>query len=492
MQKDADRRLYETRDQKVAFATLLELVRSGKNVAIPADSKALAHLVHELLLREGGLAPDEVHCYSADTGDDEKAKHFADVNEHWSHYRVIIYTPTVTAGCSFEREHFDTVFGLFTGASVTVETARQMMRRVRSVRDGCYYVCFHKCSRNDGLRAGLSDMEEALATMVDNIHDSLPFRYSADGRRREFPYKDAYYWTYIWNLRTRRLSERDFAGRFLEQEQHSSGVQLLGWPEVAEAAVLEAKAAGKDAREAAKEREAEAVAQARTLTLTDASELQAKMERSEDEKRSLEKYYLARDYSVPAADITAPFVRAYGDYRTRRVFQLRRRLGEFPSTAEFLAAEREARAAGLNAAQEAADVLAGADGRDLHHFNRLLYNFHFLEAAGLLTADLLRSAGSLRVQAHALHAGLKNKLAALIRAQRATLETIFGKRSSPDGDPADWERAAYLRYLNSTLESTLGIKIVRCDRVSELYGLVDVYEAAFNGPGQPQYDWHLG
>lgn len=36
-----------------------------------------------------------------------KAEHFKDVHQHWTNYQVILYSPTLTAGVSFELEYFD-------------------------------------------------------------------------------------------------------------------------------------------------------------------------------------------------------------------------------------------------------------------------------------------------------------------------------------------------------------------------------------------------
>jgi hypothetical protein len=52
----------------------------------------------------------KVEFYSKDTGNKED---FDDVNSTFIKYDVIIYTPTLTAGVSFEASHFDIVYGIF-------------------------------------------------------------------------------------------------------------------------------------------------------------------------------------------------------------------------------------------------------------------------------------------------------------------------------------------------------------------------------------------
>jgi len=80
--------------------------------------------------------------YNSETSPTIKNLHFSDVNSWWSKVDILIYTPTVTAGISFEVAHFDCIFGYFTNLSCDVETTIQMLGRVRSVKDKTYYICF--------------------------------------------------------------------------------------------------------------------------------------------------------------------------------------------------------------------------------------------------------------------------------------------------------------------------------------------------------------
>jgi hypothetical protein len=42
-----------------------------------------------------------------------KSEDFEDVNKAWKNCDVLIYTGTITAGISFELQHFDTFVGIF-------------------------------------------------------------------------------------------------------------------------------------------------------------------------------------------------------------------------------------------------------------------------------------------------------------------------------------------------------------------------------------------
>jgi hypothetical protein len=44
------------------------------------------------------------------------------VATQWKKYRVLIYSPTISAGISFEEEHFDRVFAYYESNVTTLET----------------------------------------------------------------------------------------------------------------------------------------------------------------------------------------------------------------------------------------------------------------------------------------------------------------------------------------------------------------------------------
>ncbi|MCP4392746.1 MAG: hypothetical protein GY804_00480 [Alphaproteobacteria bacterium] len=70
--------------------------------------------------------------------------------KNWGKYDVVAYTPTVTAGISYEEEGvFDTIFGYFNNKSASADIAAQMLFRVRHpiCRD---YTLFFKESGDEG------------------------------------------------------------------------------------------------------------------------------------------------------------------------------------------------------------------------------------------------------------------------------------------------------------------------------------------------------
>lgn len=82
-----------------------------------------------------------VKLYNRDTPESDKRRDFEDLGVALSDIDVLVYTPTLSHGCSYEEERFDVVFGYFPSAGqVDGETCMQMMYRVRNVRERRYVV----------------------------------------------------------------------------------------------------------------------------------------------------------------------------------------------------------------------------------------------------------------------------------------------------------------------------------------------------------------
>lgn len=130
---------YITDTPALIIAHLLEKLESGFQVAFASTSRKFAKNVEEIVRR---IHPDKaLKVYSVETDVAEKRQHLADVNTFWKMLDVLIYTPTVTAGVSFEETHFDYMFGYFIDLSCSAETCVQMLGRVRNIRYNEYFLC---------------------------------------------------------------------------------------------------------------------------------------------------------------------------------------------------------------------------------------------------------------------------------------------------------------------------------------------------------------
>lgn len=160
--------------------------------------------------------------YTSETSPTVKTTHFSNVAHWWSKLDVLIYTPTVTAGISFEEKHFDVAFGIFSNTSCDVETCRQMMGRIRDVKDRRAVVClqitelYHPTNRVLVERLLLGSA--ALREVSDALGASGPAPVEASYDGASITTKRAYHFDIaVENIIHANASRNSFAARFLDQ-----------------------------------------------------------------------------------------------------------------------------------------------------------------------------------------------------------------------------------------------------------------------------------
>lgn len=196
------------------LSALYALIDAGKRAAIAASSLSEA----EAIVREIGrrLPEARIKLYSSKTLASERREHFSDVNLYWAQYDVLVFTPTVSAGVSFEIPHYDVLFGYFTDQSCPVETCIQMMGRIRDI--GMKHTIIYFDARGNNLPTKPDDIRELLRTSQlslgnDYSTDGLTVTYSADGAPE---YTGSYLPLWVENTRAMNLSRNMFIRLFMQ------------------------------------------------------------------------------------------------------------------------------------------------------------------------------------------------------------------------------------------------------------------------------------
>ena len=73
-----------------------------------------------------------LHCSNAD---DKLKKQLKDVNNFWDKFDLVIYSPSVESGVSFNKEHFDKLYVVLSSKSTSPRAVMQMCSRVRKIKD---------------------------------------------------------------------------------------------------------------------------------------------------------------------------------------------------------------------------------------------------------------------------------------------------------------------------------------------------------------------
>lgn len=143
--------------------------------------------------------------------------------EDWDYADIIMYTPTITAGISYENKHFDKVFGYFVNSSSPAEMSIQQLFRVRNLSDNEYHICMDiKGGKNFSVE--LDDIEDAIIQRhsklmlygeglhIDNYHKQI--------------IKDEYYQLYINVIKIINTSKNNYEKTLLDLLE-SHGLQII-------------------------------------------------------------------------------------------------------------------------------------------------------------------------------------------------------------------------------------------------------------------------
>ena len=143
-----------------------EMVKLNKKLVIPVNSLKTAKLINHYLTTT--YKEKKICLYSSESDDFIKKKDLSNVNKEWLKYDIIIYTPSITAGISFEEKHFDCIFGYFTNRSCDVYTLLQMLYRVRNVKEKKIYIFVDIMEVYENIPCTRSDI-------IENINYSIKY-----------------------------------------------------------------------------------------------------------------------------------------------------------------------------------------------------------------------------------------------------------------------------------------------------------------------------
>jgi hypothetical protein len=208
-EKASEDQYFFTGDRTIWLDELFNALQNGQKLVIPTNSLAEANTFQELILRD--FPTLNVKLYSSNTLPSEKVEHFGDVHKFWSLLDVLIYTPTVSAGVSFELEHFDALFGYFGDFSCDVETCRQMLGRVRNISTNTHYICLQ--GKHNNLPTNINDIKKSIYTNRESL--DVQFEYDQNGEIHY--YETPYFQIWLETVRIANLSKNNFVERFVNQ-----------------------------------------------------------------------------------------------------------------------------------------------------------------------------------------------------------------------------------------------------------------------------------
>jgi hypothetical protein len=126
-----------SKDEVTWSAQIRDDITAGRNVVVVSLSQERAMQVHKVALDTFDDPKDAARLcllHTSKTADSVKAK-LIDVDALWSSKRIVVYTPTISAGVDFSTEHFDRMYLYLCPGSTGPMGALQMTGRVRHLVD---------------------------------------------------------------------------------------------------------------------------------------------------------------------------------------------------------------------------------------------------------------------------------------------------------------------------------------------------------------------
>lgn len=468
-----DDRYHFTTDYGLWLDLLLQAVEAGRRLVVPMNSLAEAERLEALLRRS--YPQKRVRLYSSKSLPAEKAAHFRDVHRHWGELDVLLYTPTVSAGVSYEQAHFDMLFGYFSDQSCDVETCRQMLGRVRNIGRRHHVICLRGSSRSlptepEAIQAALV---RRRATLFEPLAGAVP-SYSYDPATGEvYYYRSPYFYLWLENVRMANLSRNHFVRRFVNQVCESGARVAHLAPPAGERPerITQAKAALHTAGEQVAQEEAAAIHAApeispeeyeRIRSALRGGDLDAPLTRAD--VAAYERHRLEETYSRPVPD--AGYVLLYKPPAARRVYQNLKRIAEGPSVQASL--ER------IQAGERAFHVYATENGDDLSEHRdltrRYVFPAHRLAVLALLWCGFRCLLDPALLPLEFICRSLQNSQSAIVQAlpdlyREFEIQAPSLERLRPPDVPVIAEQILYvtrlLRPLNTVLRKMYGREVGR-------------------------------
>ncbi|RIA87121.1 hypothetical protein C1645_828222 [Glomus cerebriforme] len=307
------------------LASLLKAVENSQKIVIPVnvlkDAKLIEHHIRNKFPNK------KIGLYSSETLPSTKKEHFNDVDSYWGDLDVLIYTPTVSAGVSYELERFDSVFACFSDNLCNVETCRQMLARVHNIRSHQYFICFRLINEchdllvtTDSISQLLHDKRSGLYQQITDF--ALHFEHMVDGNI--LFYKSNYFYLWLETERLKNLSKNNFMLRFVDQI-HYTGAQVNLLPTNGREDITASNKVYRDIKAQLENEHCEAVAGAPDIGRDTALDIWEKMNNEEDvpltDRLSVKKFNLRGFYYLDEDEkINGDFVKKYSKPAVKSVY----------------------------------------------------------------------------------------------------------------------------------------------------------------------------
>lgn len=303
-------------------------LEKNKKLAIVMASNNKAKNIKEEILKK--FSHVKILLINVEMDQNEKERFLINVNESWSKYDVIIYTPSVNMGVSFDIENYiDNIFCYGCNNSITSQELFQMIHRVRSPKDKNIYVTMdnYKSYNNENDEFSY-DLIEKMVTQnnyltENNIHTNVIQR-NILKKNIIYPYRhEPIYDLYIRNCKEIIENRANFTKSFYGYAKFKK-YNLNFLNKISE----EDKEIEKEYKSSAKEKKIEEkkliidnIIKAELISKEKLIELNNKKNITNEEFYEIEKYNIIKCYNINSDNCTNDFLNKYYDKTKMKNFK---------------------------------------------------------------------------------------------------------------------------------------------------------------------------
>jgi hypothetical protein len=296
---------------------MMDALRRNERFVFITNSSKKAKAIHNKF-SEIGI---NVLLLCGDTSQADKDRIFNNVNEIFGAHDVIIYTPTLTAGVSYEIARFDNIYCYFTNGSCDGYTCDQMIGRIRSLRKKEMYICIKSFPQF------LPNKRDELIDYINNNRNIIKQQY---GRLPEFEIKindvgkmtiethDPYLELWLDNILVKNRFANDFFTNFMRLIKQKGCIIDVPSPCKLDN-IRNIRASIKTVDLVVATQELEDLANAKDLTSDEFDKLKNSQTKTKDESLAVKKYCIKTFYKRNDPPDLA-FLKIYGDKDTQNHF----------------------------------------------------------------------------------------------------------------------------------------------------------------------------
>jgi len=480
----------------------------GSKIVLCSNTKRYAKKIEALVRKHFPDKKVKIH-----TGEDTAAerREQKDVNTNWDELDVLIYTSTITVGCSFEKKWYDRVYAFFTNRTVDVRTSIQMLGRVRDLSTKEYIIAFDSSVVPSDVPCSIKELEKFIVNYHKSLEavrkssylrmlknslgdqlDEISYEYDENGKMDIIVRKDLYYYVHLYNTRERLESRNIYVKLMISyfiyqgyeidvvfepvkddlidtisKEAFELQIKEIMKPEPSEDNIIlthvseTLKGIESDMKEITREireKEADEIASAKDLTDEEYKRLKEKQRLTKEESLSIEKKKLAKHYHIDLSKITSDFVLEYGDENTKRQYKRLNKLTNCNTVEESL---------------EYVGILTAATGTRDESIIKLNTSKEYLRDK--MIVDLMKVIGIFKdnmcnfedlpsMSREELDSRLAENLPDYVNKYSKDIRICFHKRASRLKNPHEWTSRKSLMFVNSILGPSLGIRIKALDK----------------------------